>query len=465
MKTLILTVILFLISLVALAQDALVNKGNFKMHTGSKIGIFGDFKNDGVFIGNTGEFHLVGSSLQTINGANTIEVEDLYVNNTNHVKLDNELKVTDVMTFTAGEIRSDRGDKATEFVHFLNGSSHTGASSSSFINGVARKTGNTAFNFPIGENGLYRSVGISAPTSVNHHFTAHYTNSDPHTNGYNHGAKDPIIDHISNCEYWMLDRTNGASNVSVTLSYDNTGTAGCSGVVNQSELLVARWDGSKWANHGKSSTSGTAGNGTVTSLGVVTAFSPFTLAATTPTNPLPVELLAFNAVKKSEKSVFIYWSTASEINSDFFIVQKTKDFEEWVNVSTVEAQGNSVNEVTYETFDNSPYSGDSYYRLKQVDFNGNFEYSNVEKVNFESLDYSIYPNPTKDVINISLTNSENYKLQLLNAVGQVININNLTSTTSNAISVNVKSLPKGIYYLEISDKNEDKLKTAKIIIQ
>lgn len=452
-------------ALLTFAQDALVNKGNFKMHAGSKIGVFGDFKNDGTFTGNSGEFHLVGAALQTINGANTIEVEDLFLNNNSHVKLDNELQVANVMTFTAGEIRSDRVDKATEFVHFLNGSSHTGASSSSYINGVARKTGNTAFNFPIGENGLYRYVGISAPTSATHHFTAYYNNSDPHTSGYNHGAKDPIIDHISNCEYWILDRTNGASNVSVTLSYDNTGTAGCSGVVNQSELLVARWDGTKWANHGQSSTSGTAANGAVTSLGAVTAFSPFTLAATTPTNPLPIELLEFNAVKKDEKSVLVYWSTASEINSDFFIVQKTKDFEEWVNVSTVEAQGNSVNEVAYEVVDNNPFDGDAYYRLKQTDLDGSFEYSDVVKVNFESLNYSVYPNPTKEVINVSLKNSENYKLQLFNAVGQVVNIKTLTSTTSNRLSVNVKNLPKGIYYLEIRSNSGSRFKTTKIIKQ
>jgi len=463
MKGLIFIISFTIISFTIISQDALVNSGNFKMHAGAKIGFFGDFKNNGTFTGNVGEVHLVGTSLQTVNGTNTIQIENLFLNNSNHVKLDNELQISNLMTFTDGEIRTDRTDKASEFIHFLNGSSHTGASSSSYINGVSRKTGNTAFNFPIGENGLYRYIGISAPSSPTHHFTALYTNSDPHTSGYNHGAKEVIIDHISNCEFWILDRTNGASDVSVTLSYNNTGTAGCSGVVNQAQLLVARWNGTKWVNHGNSSTSGTAGNGSVTSLAAVTSFSPFTLASTTPTNPLPVELLEFNAVKQDEKNVLIYWSTASEINSDYFTVQKTKDFEEWVDVNQVEAEGNSTNEISYETIDYNPFKGDSYYRLKQVDINGDFDFSKAVKVNFENKEYSVYPNPTKDFINISLNNADKYQVSLLNSIGQTIYTEGETVKSDHNIKINIKNLAKGVYYLKLNNKTET-LKTSKIII-
>ena len=463
MKIIFLLALSLIISLPLFAQDAMVNKGNLKMHTGAKIGLFGDFKNNGIFSGNLGKIYLAGTSLQTINGTNTIQVEDLFLDNSNHVKLDNELQISNVMTFTNGEIQSDRADKTTEFIHFLNGASYSGASSSSYINGVARKSGNTAFDFPIGENGLYRPVGISAPTNTTHHFTAYYKNSDPHTSGYNHGAKDPIIDHISNCEYWILDRTNGASNVSVTLSYDNTGSAGCSGVINQSELLVSRWNGTKWVSYGNSSTSGTASNGNVTSLGVVSSFSPFTLAATTPTNPLPVELLEFNAIKKNEKDVIIYWSTASEINSDYYIVQKTKDLKTWENLAKISAQGNSLNEITYETTDNNPYNGDSYYRLKQTDLNGDYQYSNIVKVNFKTLGYTVFPNPTSDVINIVLDNNEDFELELVNSIGQKINTDYLMTKFTNKANINVKELAKGIYYLKLKQNNITK--TSKIIIQ
>jgi len=458
-----------MICLSGYSQEALVNFGNFKMHANTSMGVYGDFTNNGSFTNNLGDLHFVGSSLQNINGSNLVHSSNLFLNNSNNVKLDNELQVSNLMTFTNGVLLSDTSDKSSEFLHFLAGSSHINASSSSYVEGVVRKTGNTQFDFPIGENGLYRPLGISAPSSITDNFTSHYNNTDPNIDGYTHGAKEPIISHVSNCEYWILDRTNGSSNVTVTLSYDNLGTAGCSGVTNQNDLLVARWDGNIWKNYGNSATTGAPSAGTITTFGNIMSFSPFTLASSINiNNPLPVEMLEFNAVKEN-KEVLVYWTTASEINSDYFVIQKTKDLNNWEDVAQVVAQGFSTSEIQYRDYDSSPYNGTSYYRLKQVDLDGEYTYSKIASVNFDQnssdFTYSIHPNPASNIINIDFRKNHKNDVLLSNSIGQNIDLTSRASYSDNKMIINVDGLARGIYYIKIVNHISLTYDIEKIIIQ
>ncbi|TVR80751.1 MAG: hypothetical protein EA412_04450, partial [Chitinophagaceae bacterium] len=89
--------------------------------------------------------------------------------------------------------------------------------------------------------------------------------------------------------------------------------------------------------------------------------------------PLPVELIAFDAVKEGT-AVSVYWATATEIDSDHFIVERSANAEDYKAIEIVEAAGNSVEEIFYQVKDEDPYHGVNYYRLKQVDFDGSHEY-------------------------------------------------------------------------------------------
>ena len=119
---------------------------------------------------------------------------------------------------------------------------------------------------------------------------------------------------------------------------------------------------------------------------------------------LPIELIEFNAIV-NEDIVEISWSTASEINNDYFIVEKSQDALEWTITIETKGAGNSVNIVNYFEIDSNPLRGLSYYRLTQVDFNGDQETFNIIPVehapNGEGV-MNIYPNPLKrgDCINI-----------------------------------------------------------------
>ncbi len=128
-------------------------------------------------------------------------------------------------------------------------------------------------------------------------------------------------------------------------------------------------------------------NGMYISLGNTSPMSMF---------PLPIELLYFNA-KFEVDHVNLSWSTASELNNDYFQIERSGPDLNWKEILTTQGAGNSNTTQYYNEKDRDPLLGVSYYRLKQVDFDGNYKYSNVVSVindNFDSGDeVFIYPNP------------------------------------------------------------------------
>jgi hypothetical protein len=109
---------------------------------------------------------------------------------------------------------------------------------------------------------------------------------------------------------------------------------------------------------------------------------------------LPLSFLSFNAVAKN-KTVLLEWNTSNEINTKDFVVQRSTDASSWNNIGTVNAGGNSAAELHYAYTDNSPATGQNYYRLLQRDKDGQFSYSNIQSVliNSHGNDLRILVNP------------------------------------------------------------------------
>ncbi|MCP4460088.1 MAG: T9SS type A sorting domain-containing protein [Cytophagales bacterium] len=168
---------------------------------------------------------------------------------------------------------------------------------------------------------------------------------------------------------------------------------------------------------------------------------------------LPVVLIDFTASQKSNE-VELLWSTASELNNDYFSIERSLDGLTFYSIGTLSGVGTSNQVTNYSFQDKSPLQGMSFYRLKQIDFDGEFEHFNTKSVLFETLGnpYSVYPNPTFDVLTIEgyLGKSENIKLMSLE--GQ--NLTNLVEyrTDASLVLVNLRNLPVGIYLLRIDDK-------------
>jgi hypothetical protein len=367
------------------------------------------------------------------------------------------------LTLTKGNVIST----ATNMLQIGDNVTVSGASDASYVDGPCRKIGNDAFTFPVGKGGYYRLCGISAPGSTTDHFTAEYFSADPNTS-YDITNKAVILQRISRCEYWIIDRTNGSSNVNVTLSWNHPSTPTCNITV-ISELLVARWGAPTWQNHGNGGTTGNASAGTIVTSAVVTSFSPFTLASSTANNPLPIQLLDFNAVKNGNR-VDLQWNTATETNNDYFTVERSKDIVTFEPLVMVKGAGNSTSALHYKAMDELPFSGTSYYRLKQTDFDGKFSYSNIAAVNFDTaIPFDVFPNPSDGSnlnINIQSENTEPifiviYDTQGRETFSKVIVVGNTTGNIS--LIDSSQKLAAGIYIIAASSNSN--IVRKKIIVK
>lgn len=340
--------------------------------------------------GGTGVVEFVGSNPQIISktgGTPSPIFRRISTNKTaQQITLATDITVSISAVFGTGVINTD----AANFINFADNATAGGANNASYIDGPVRKTGDDPFIFPVGDNGFYRPVSMSAPTTTTHAFTAQYFNQN-HLLG-SPAVWDPSFWTVSGCEYWTLDRNVGASNVFVTLSWNE---AACNPgyITNPATLRVTRWTGTNWVNQGNGGTTGTATNGTIITSAAVTAFSPFTLASTNAENPLPVELVYFRASLTPEKLVNLEWQTASELNNDVFEVERSQDGFDFTSIARINGAGTTSTKNDYSLLDQFPLSGTSYYRLKQIDFDGSYTYSYLVPVKRGDDPFTVYPNP------------------------------------------------------------------------
>ena len=183
---------------------------------------------------------------------------------------------------------------------------------------------------------------------------------------------------------------------------------------------------------------------------------------------LPVELSTFTAEYVPENDVVdLFWSTESENNNDFFDVERSIDGVDYKKISTVKGAGNTDHQTQYFTIDEDPITGVNYYRLKQVDFNGEFEYSDVVAVNILDDFYdllSLFPNPTTgqtEVIFNSYTN-ENVLLSVMSSEGSII-VNTMIEATKggNRFNLDLSMKPRGVYIVTITSR--DKVYRSKLV--
>lgn len=164
---------------------------------------------------------------------------------------------------------------------------------------------------------------------------------------------------------------------------------------------------------------------------------------------LPITLSSFN-VKKVGREVKIDWETEAEINNDFFTIERSQNGLDWENIAIIQGAGNSSNKLSYQTYDKYPFSGTSYYRLFQTDFDGNRTYSSIVSVDFEIGNLYIYPNPASQNIVITGKNAEN--VRLFDPMGkEVTEMTKIIFADKNSIHLDISKLSSGLYLL----KNED----------
>jgi len=211
----------------------------------------------------------------------------------------------------------------------------------------------------------------------------------------------------------------------------------------------------KWNDQGNSSTTGSTSSGTITTgapIGFVStspvAAIPFTLSSSDPQNPLPIELLSFTANAHDQK-VILNWVTSSEKNNDYFVVERSNNGYDFESVFKKSGAGTSYIINKYSDVDNKPYSGLSYYRLKQVDYDGSATYSKIIAINLNrKSNILVFPNPVDDMLHFSSLENvsfDNSILEIYNTVGQLLIHEKLNISNESNYTVPINTLPSGMY--------------------
>ncbi|MBL3658955.1 T9SS type A sorting domain-containing protein [Fulvivirga sediminis] len=168
--------------------------------------------------------------------------------------------------------------------------------------------------------------------------------------------------------------------------------------------------------------------------------------------PLPIDILYFRAQNINGQHIQLEWETISESNNDFFTIEKSRNGSDWRLVGRVDGAGNSKTNLKYSLIDNNPYSGMSFYRLKQTDFDGQVFYSDIQSVYLnESLvqEIQLYPNPAESHITIKGNEDELSKMEIYNSIGQdVTDLSSINADHVSAIVLDISALSNGLYYVK-----------------
>ncbi len=170
---------------------------------------------------------------------------------------------------------------------------------------------------------------------------------------------------------------------------------------------------------------------------------------------LPVDLLDFSG-KLEGRNVLLHWTTASEENNHYFEIQRSKDGLFFETIGRVEGSGNSSELIQYEFIDENPLAGNNYYRLKQVDFDGQYEYSKTIHIEWSlgQINFTrIFPNPTNTgsiFLEYQGYHPEDLNISIHDSSGKLVRQFRKSAISGNQnIPINIDGFGKGIYFIRI----------------
>ncbi|GAA0876817.1 hypothetical protein GCM10009118_32270 [Wandonia haliotis] len=178
-------------------------------------------------------------------------------------------------------------------------------------------------------------------------------------------------------------------------------------------------------------------------------------------SPLPVELTAFEGVQNGN-GIRLNWTTASERNNDYFIIQKSTNGTDFATIDYVKGSGTTTVEQNYVFEDQEPAKGVNYYKLIQVDYDGTQEEKGVISVDYTKSDnVYFYPNPVAGTTLFVDEVADGSSLQIISMQGTLIKQMDLTSITE----IQLNDVMSGTYFFRILDKNFGTVTTERIIIR
>jgi hypothetical protein len=407
-----------------------------------------------------------GGSAQVTGDGLPTTIGNLVINNTNNVTLTNNNTSVTTLNMQNGKLILG----ALNFIVTGTNDPITGANSSKYI--VTNSTGvltisdigNTSVLFPIGPTiSSYNPVTINAGIISVDDFSVRVEASTPDVQ-------------LSEEEYvvkrtWIITEAVAGQNTDLTVTPQwNLSDEGDQ--FDRTQSGVGSYNGTTWNSSPTSTAAAGAGPFTQTRTEFLDFSGTRTFAVGDFNTPVPIVLMSFAAQLKNQNEVQLAWSTASELNNEYFDVEFSKDALNWTSHGTVPGAG-TTNTITNYTLtdilerDAVTGTAQLYYRLKQVDFDGKYEYSPVVRVKKDgSAVISSFPNPFTDRLTIyyEKEKKDQVLLDIMDLKGNTFSSATITDFMSSGItSIETSGLPFGIYILKI--QNGSTVEYRKIIKQ
>ncbi len=377
------------------------------------------------------------------------------VNNANGVILGANLVVSNNVTFTSGTIGLDNYNLSllnANGISGYNGTNYFVSNNTPSVGGtLVQYAAGTPVIFPVGTSTSYTPATVDNSAGTADSFYVRVVNGilDGATSGSD--VANLIMD-VNRT--WFITEYASTSNAAITLQWNASDQNANFDVNNYG---ISSYGGSEWdlANFSPmNSPSSGIYTATRTGLGTFNAFG-----VGNKNRALPVKLLNFSGMP-SGQNVILNWSTTTEINNDHFTLERSKDGRNFQELIDIKGAGNTTSLTKYDYVDMFPYTGTSYYRLKQVDYNGNYEYSAIISVHFggvnDNINLSVDPNPCKDFLKVQFASPNEGKMQI-----RVLDLSGKTLITqssdyesgSNGMIVYLGNIPAGVYVLQMTYNN------------
>jgi hypothetical protein len=460
------------------ALDVFITPGmTLNMGSGS-LNLSGNLVNNGTINASQGTVNFVGAVNSTISGSGVTTLNNVTVNKPSGytVTLSKDVVVSGILNMLQGNVTTAASPNGLLTLGTSSTVPGTLTWTSGNIVGPFRRyfassatTGNAGL-FPVGTAAYqrYAKVDFTASPGTNQTLTAWYkTNALSMYNGLPLSIAGATVQNYSADGYWQIDPTGGSYSASIaSATYDITLYANAlTGMTTPSICRIIKSPGSNTS--GSNHVVWQATGGTHTAIATGTSASAFAITNTGVTGfswfnvgspngqALPVELMNFSG-NCADGQVNLEWQTASEHNSLYFEVEKSRDGENWQVLSTVPSAGNSTELLTYQAVDAHAGEGNNYYRLNQVDIDGASKLYDLINVSCSAGNkgyFSTYPNPTSGAFQVVLNDKD-----MLGAATLSIRDTKGASLLQRAIevkpginlfSVNDLHLAPGVYYIQV----------------
>jgi len=408
-----------------------------------------DFINDGNFTPGNGIVSFTGNAFSNISGSQPIQFSEIEINKTNNtsILLQRAIAVSQRILLSSGFLNLNSFNADLGTTGHLDGEKEN-----------ARIIGpnggevlfNVSLNSPTGSNPANLGVLITSDQDLGNVIIKRGHQSQIN----NQGAGNSVFRY-----YDILPANNTNLNATLRLNYFDGELNGN----NKNSLSLFKSDDRvNWSNEGFTTRDA---NANFVEKNGISSFSRWTLFSDN--NVLPVRFISFNTSCQGDK-VIVTWKTAQEQNSSHFNIEKSVDGISWTVINSLPAAGNSNTEHSYSFTDNNPVQN-SYYRIAQYDLDGHVQYTSIIRSSCNITDvFRLWPNPVRDVVFINIvTDSESQAvIKVFDSRGSLVKEQKATVLQgSNQLSVDMRSMAKGVYSLTVYWNKGQTKQTAQLLKQ